>query len=86
MTLAFWFSVVPATAGAITQDAGRELPMICAGVFIGTLSWVCCFAGMLSYAGKRRRNWWLSTADGAGGIVLLGFAARSLWHAYRSSV
>jgi threonine/homoserine/homoserine lactone efflux protein len=81
MTLAFWFVAVPATLGQITQEPGRDLPMICAGVFIGTLAWVVLFAGVLGVAGRVRRNWWLAAADGVGGLILLAFAAAAAGHA-----
>jgi threonine/homoserine/homoserine lactone efflux protein len=79
MTLLFWFVAVPATVGAITQQPRRDLPMICAGVFIGTLAWVICFAGMLAWIGRFRRKWWLAVADGVGGAMLLTFAAAGFW-------
>lgn len=81
MTLGFWFVAVPgAGLGANgTEETGRQLPMICAGVFIGTLAWVVFFAGLLSLAGRLRRNWWLAAADLMAGAVLLFIAAVSLW-------
>ena len=74
MTVAFWFLALPATAGAITQEPRRDLPMICLGVFIGTVAWVLFFAGLLSGLGRYRRSWWLALADGIGGTTLLIFA------------
>lgn len=81
MTLAFWFVVVPAAVGSITQEPARDLPMIATGVFAGTLGWVLAFTGVLSWIGRYRRNWWLAAADAAGGATLLGFAAVGLWQA-----
>lgn len=87
MTLAFWFTVMPAqavptavpaghsAAAPSAKDYGTDLPMICAGVFLGTVCWVVAFAGLLGWAGRRRRNWWMALADGAGGLTLLAFAA-----------
>lgn len=79
MTVVFWFVGVPGTVGSITQDPRGDLPMICAGVFIGTLGWVVAFAGLLSFAGRYRRNSWLVAADLLGGVTLLCFALASLW-------
>src|SRR5947207_2966055 len=78
MTLAFWFVAVPALAGPMSGGGGRELPIVCAGVFAGTVSWVVFFAGVLSLAGKFRRNWWLAAADAAGGAALLVFPGAAL--------
>ena len=79
MTIAFWFVAVPGTVGPITEEPTRDLPMICAGVFAGTLGWVVAFAGLLALAGRWRRPWWFAAADLAGGITLLGFALVALW-------
>ena len=83
MTIAFWFVVVPAIVGTITKEPRRDLPMICGGVFIGTVAWVIGFAGALSSVGKWRRGWWLAAADGAGGLLLFGFAVSAIWRALR---
>jgi L-lysine exporter family protein LysE/ArgO len=81
LTLAFWFVAVPGALGPITEEPSRDLPMICAGVFLGTLGWVLLFAGALALAGhsRYRRPWWPAAADAAGGLTLLGFAAAALW-------
>jgi L-lysine exporter family protein LysE/ArgO len=79
MTLAFWFVAVPGRVALFKEDARHNLPMICVGVFIGTLGWVICFAGLLGWAGRYRRNWWMAVADGIGGVVLLGFALAAAW-------
>ena len=84
MTLAFWFVAVPALVGSVAEDLGRELPLVAAGVFIGTLLWVVTFAGALALAGRYRRNWWLAAADAAGGATLLVFAAAALLSYIRS--
>ena len=81
MTLAFWFTVVPAQAsgvGGIAKDRAAELPIIGTGVFIGTIGWVVAFSGLLGWAGRYRRNWWMALADAAGGVMLLAFAALAL--------
>jgi L-lysine exporter family protein LysE/ArgO len=81
LTLAFWFVAVPGAVGPITKEPTRDLPMICAGVFVGTLCWVVLFAGALALAGagRWRRPWWPAAADLLGGITLLGFALLALW-------
>jgi L-lysine exporter family protein LysE/ArgO len=84
MTLAFWFVAVPGTVGSITSDPARDLPIICAGVFVGTIAWVIYFCSTLSILGRWRRPWWLAAADVVGGLMLLGFAAAGCWHLYRS--
>src|SRR4051794_20490183 len=49
MTLAFWF-FAPKMTGV--KEAG-EMPMLCAGVAVGTSSWVCFFAALMSAAGRK---------------------------------
>jgi L-lysine exporter family protein LysE/ArgO len=73
MNVVFWFTVVPgqATGGA----GGAGLPVVAAGVFLGTMSWVIAFAGLLAWAGRYRRTWWIAAADAIGGTILFGFAA-----------
>jgi len=112
MTLAFWFTVVPAATAVsapapvtppaaivkadaamassqvakLTQERGSNLPITCAGVFIGTLAWVVTFSGLLALAGRRRRNGWLAAADVAGGATLLFFAVVMVWRLVRPHV
>jgi len=86
MTLGFWFLAVPAALGAIVKNPRTELPMICAGVFIGTLAWVVCFAGALAWAGQWRKNWWLALADIAGAVVLFSFAGLEVWRVARPAL
>ena len=74
MTLAFWFLAVPALVGSVTDDPVKDLPMVCVGVFLGTVGWVLFFSASLAFAGRFRRNWWLAAADAAGGASLLLFA------------
>lgn len=89
MTLAFWFVAVPGAMGPITKEPSRDLPMICAGVFVGTLAWVVVFTGLLSLATRgarssRRRQVWLACADAIGGLTLVGFALLALWRLSRA--
>jgi len=83
MTLLFWFTVVPATAGTSSNQPVRLLPVLCAGVFLATIAWVTAFSGTLAWAGRYRRNWWLAAADALGGGMLLMFAAAGFWHLHR---
>lgn len=81
LTLAYWFSVLPAALGGNTVRAWRDLPIICLGVLIGTLGWVVFVSSLLDYAGRYRKPWWLRAADGIGGCVMLGLAAMAVWRA-----
>lgn len=74
-TWAFWFVALPQIAGTVAQHPKDDLPIICLGVFAGTIAWVIFFTGLLSLAGRRRRPWWLVLADEFGGLLLLWFAA-----------
>ena len=86
LTLAFWFVAVPGVLGPITEGPRARLPMICAGVFVGTLGWVIAFAGTIAVAGRYRKTWWLAAADAAGGATLLAFALAALWRLLRPSI
>jgi L-lysine exporter family protein LysE/ArgO len=86
MTLGFWFLAVPGALGSITKSPATDLPMICGGVFIGTIAWVVCFAGTLAWAGRWRKNWWLGVADVAGAFVLFCFAAFEVWRATKPAL
>ena len=104
MTLAFWFVAVPGLVGSVsepsadsatasfTEEPGAGLPILCAGVFIGTVGWVICFAGALELAeryrlgrrdGPARGGGGLAVvADAVGGVMMLAFAgvaATGLW-------
>jgi len=83
MTLAFWFVAVPGAVGSITPDPSRDLPVICGGVFVGTIAWVTFFCTTLTVLGRWRRAWWLAGADLVGGAMLLGFAGLGIWHLLR---
>jgi threonine/homoserine/homoserine lactone efflux protein len=78
ITLVFWFGGL--TGQALAQGIATEsLPMLAAGVFVGTTAWVVCFAGLMSVLGRYRKPWWMAAADAAGGLVLLAFAALSVF-------
>ena len=79
MTLAFWFIVVPSIVGAITDHPSHDLPIICAGVFVATLSWVIAFSGTMARLGRWGNTKLIVIADAAGGIILLAFAAVGFW-------
>jgi hypothetical protein len=71
MTLAFWFVVLPKYAGELSQQPKRDLPIIVLGVFVATIGWVIGFSGLLSFAGRWRRRWWMVAADEFGGAMLV---------------
>jgi L-lysine exporter family protein LysE/ArgO len=81
MTLVFWLVAVPA-AGAKSQNP--NLPLLCAGVFAGTLCWTLFFGGMLSLLRRFRQRLWMTLADLAGGLILLFFAITSAFAGFRS--
>ena len=74
MTLAFWFFTLPGIAGPVSRS---QLFPVAAGVFVGTVSWVVTFAGILSAARRFRRDLWMRFADVFGGITLIAFAVRT---------
>lgn len=76
MTLAFWFGVM---AGQTAESRGQDVPIVCAGVGIGALSWVCFFASLMSAAGRISKSVVMLSANIAGGLTLLGFAAFAIW-------
>ena len=83
MTLAFWFTVIP---DQIPKGQTPLLPMICAGVFIGTVAWVVTFAGFMAWAGRRRPGLVPVLADLLGGAILAGFAAVGFWRVLRTFI
>jgi L-lysine exporter family protein LysE/ArgO len=84
LTLAFWFVAVPGAVGSITHDPSKDLPVICAGVFVGTIAWVLFFCTLLTVLGRWRKPWWLAAADLIGGLMLLGFAGAGVWHLWHT--
>jgi threonine/homoserine/homoserine lactone efflux protein len=82
---------VTAVVGPVAHAGPNDLPMMGAGVFIGTTAWVFAFSGLLAAAAARagarrpqRRRAWLAAADAAGGVTLLGFAAVAFLRLFRS--
>ncbi len=82
-TLAFWFIVLPQFAGSITEHPMHDLPIIVLGVFVATIGWVLSFAGLLAFAGRWRRGWWLVAADEIGGWMLLMLAGGAFLRSIR---
>lgn len=78
MTIAFWFAVVPGLVGVVAERQGAHMPIMCMGVFLGTIGWVVAFVSLLNLAGKFRERWWLVLADELGGMLLLMFAALAI--------
>ncbi len=56
MTLVFWFVAVPGQAANL-RNPSRELPLLSGGVFLGAVSWVVFFAGLVSVIGAGRCVW-----------------------------
>jgi L-lysine exporter family protein LysE/ArgO len=78
-TLMFWFVAVPGLVGSLTDTPGRDLPVLAVGVAAGAISWVVFFTTLLAFASRWRRPWWTVAADAVGGMLLLAFAALTLW-------
>jgi L-lysine exporter family protein LysE/ArgO len=79
MTLAFWFLAVPGAVAKLTPQPRKDLPIVCAGVFLGAFAWVCFFTGIVNHVRRLGKAKWLAAADFAGGSMLLAFALRSIW-------
>jgi L-lysine exporter family protein LysE/ArgO len=79
MTLAFWFAVVPSSVPPASAHPTRDLLLVCGGVFVATIAWVCGFAGTLNVAKSLGKQGWVRFVDAAGGLVLLAFAAALIW-------
>lgn len=84
MTLLFWFVGVPGTVGG--GGGNLALPLVCAGVFAGALSWVSFFTLLIGHAGRFGTQRWLGVVDVAGGLMLLGFAAMAIWRVVSGSL
>ncbi len=74
MTLAFWFVAVPGFVGQITDAPRRDLPIVCAGVFLGAFGWVCGFTLLLGRLRRARNDTLFALTDALGGVLLLAFA------------
>jgi L-lysine exporter family protein LysE/ArgO len=86
MTLAFWFVGVP---GAVARLAARprvDLPVVCAGVFVGAFAWVCGFTTFVGHLRKFGGRRWVRWIDLGGGLMLLAFAGRAIWRVAGSSL
>jgi threonine/homoserine/homoserine lactone efflux protein len=86
MTLGFWFVAVPGAVGRLAEGARLAFPVVCAGVFVGALGWVCgftWFVGRLRNFGGQRGLRWI---DLAGGLMLLAFGIRAIWRVVGSSL
>jgi len=86
MTLGFWLVAVPSLVGNTSAGASRFLPMLCAGVFLGTFGWVCFFAGTLAVLRRNLGSRFRFAADMAGGVILLAFAAMAGWRVLSSGL
>jgi L-lysine exporter family protein LysE/ArgO len=85
-TLLFWFGAVPGSVGQITANPSRDLPIVCAGVFLGAITWVITFTSVLSLLGRFSRRAWMTAANLAGGAALLGFASYTVYCVLRPSI
>jgi L-lysine exporter family protein LysE/ArgO len=79
MTLAFWFLAVPGSVAKLTAQPRRDLPLVCAGVFLGAFAWVCFFTTLVGRIRRLGNTRWLVAADLLGGTMLLAFALLSIW-------
>jgi L-lysine exporter family protein LysE/ArgO len=90
MTLAFWiglqFVAVPGAPGKQGGGANFNLPLVCAGVFLGAFSWVCGFTWLIGHLKKFGGQRWLRWIDLAGGLLLLAFALRTIWRVAASTL
>jgi L-lysine exporter family protein LysE/ArgO len=78
-TWLWWLTVLPGFAQSMHVRQSWDLPMICVGVFIGTLAWVLFFVALLTSVRRFAGRAWHVTADTLGGVMLLGFAIAALW-------
>jgi L-lysine exporter family protein LysE/ArgO len=79
MTLGFWFIAVPGAVANLTTHPRVDLPLVCAGVFLGAFAWVCVFTWTLGHLKNFGPQRWLRWVDLAGAATLLTFAIRSIW-------
>jgi L-lysine exporter family protein LysE/ArgO len=86
MTLAFWFLLVPAAISDPSKDHSRDLPLVCIGVFLATITWVLAFSGAISLVGGLGKQRWIRVTNLAGGILLLTFAGMAIWRVARANL
>jgi L-lysine exporter family protein LysE/ArgO len=79
MTLGFWFVAVPGAVAGLTTRPRIDLPIVCAGVFLGAFAWVCAFTALVGRLHKFGGQRWLGWIDIGGGLMLLAFALRAIW-------
>ena len=85
MTLVFWFVGVPGQAANL-RDPTHELPLLSAGVFLGAISWVLFFAGLISFIGGIAKHRAMRLANLAGGVMLASFAVYAIWQWARKTL
>jgi len=86
MTLGFWFVAVPGAVGEQSGKNGLGLPVVCAGVFLGAFSWVCCFTWLVGHLKTFGGQRWLRWIDLTGGLLLLAFALGAIWRLAASTL
>jgi L-lysine exporter family protein LysE/ArgO len=86
MTLGFWFVAVPGAVANLTAGSRTDLPLVCAGVFLGAFSWVCFFTWLVGHLKRFGGQRWLGWIDLAGGVMLLAFAVRVIWRLAASTL
>ena len=77
-TWMWWFATLPGV-GTTTQHPRHDLPIICIGVFIATLTWVLGFVTTLAVLKKLVGRGLVVAADTLGGITLTGFSIYLIW-------
>jgi threonine/homoserine/homoserine lactone efflux protein len=86
MTLGFWFVAVPGAVARLTPKPSIDLPVVCAGVFLGAFGWVCGFTAFVGRLKKFGAQRWVRWIDLGGGLMLLAFAIRAIWRVAGSSL
>jgi L-lysine exporter family protein LysE/ArgO len=86
MTLVFWFVGVPGAVARLAARPGVDLPVVCAGVFLGAFGWVCGFTTVVGHLRKFGARRWVGWIDLGGGLMLLAFAGRAIWRVVASSL
>ncbi|MDB5324267.1 MAG: Lysine exporter protein [Phycisphaerales bacterium] len=86
MTLGFWFVAVPGAVAGLTARPRIDLPVVCAGVFLGAFAWVCAFTALVGHLKRFGGQRWLGWIDIGGGLMLLAFAVRAIWRVAASTL